>query len=160
MIIISDTSPICYLILIDCIEVLPVLYKNVIIPQAVYQELQAEATPELVKEWIQNAPDWLTIQNITNSSQSELDKLDKGEREAIILAEEVNADLLILDDKLARTIATKRGLKIIGLLGILIDAARKNLIDLPIKINELQQTSFFVSPKLLESILSQVLKNI
>ncbi|MEA5511831.1 hypothetical protein VB715_18830 [Crocosphaera sp. UHCC 0190] len=68
MIIISDTSPLCYLILIDCIEVLPVLYKKVIIPQAVYQELQAEATPELVKKWIQNAPDWLTIRNITNSS--------------------------------------------------------------------------------------------
>jgi predicted nucleic acid-binding protein len=158
MIIISDTSPLCYLILIDCIEVLPLLYKNVIIPQAVYQELQAEATPELVKEWIQNHPDWLIIKNITNASDSELDKLDKGEREAIILAEEVNADLLILDDKLARTIATQRSLKIIGLLGILIDAARNNLIDLPTKINELQQTSFFVSPKLLESILSQFKK--
>jgi predicted nucleic acid-binding protein len=158
MIIISDTSPLCYLILIDCIEVLPVLYKNVIIPQAVYQELQAEATPKAVKEWIQNHPDWLIIKNITNASDSELDKLDKGEREAIILAEEVNADLLILDDKLARTIATKRSLKIIGLLGILIDAARNNLIDLPTKINELQQTSFFVSPKLLESILSQFKK--
>ncbi|MGB5771271.1 MAG: DUF3368 domain-containing protein [Crocosphaera sp.] len=155
MIIISDTSPLCYLILIDCIEVLPVLYKNVIIPQAVYQELQAEATPKAVKEWIQNHPDWLIIKNITNASDSELNKLDKGEREAIILAEEVNADLLILDDKLARTIATQRSLKIIGLLGILIDAARNNLIDLPTKINELQQTSFFVSPKLLESILSQ-----
>jgi predicted nucleic acid-binding protein len=158
MIIISDTSPLCYLILIDCIEVLPVLYKNVIIPQAVYQELQAEATPKAVKEWIQNHPDWLIIKNITNASDSELDKLDKGEREAIILAEEVNADLLILDDKLARTIATQRSLKIIGLLGILIDAARNNLIDLPTKINELQQTSFFVSPKLLESILSQFKK--
>ncbi|MGB5596126.1 MAG: DUF3368 domain-containing protein [Crocosphaera sp.] len=49
-------------------------------------------------------------------------------------------------------------MKIIGLLGILIDAARNNLIDLPTKINELQQTSFFVSPKLLESILSQFKK--
>ncbi len=155
MIIISDTSPICYLVLIDCIEVLPILYKNVIIPEAVYEELQAEATPKAVKEWIQNYPDWLIIRNITNSSDSELNKLDKGEREAIILAEEIKANLLIVDDKLARTLATKRGFKIIGLLGILIDAARNNLIDLPTKINQLQETTFFVSPKLLQSILSK-----
>ncbi len=86
--------------------------------------------------------------------------LDKGEREGIILAEEMKANLLILDDKLARTIATQRGLKIIGLLGILLDAARNNLIDLPTKANQLQETSFFVSPKLLQSILSQYQENL
>ena len=160
MIIISDTSPLCYLILIDCIEVLPILYKTVIIPQAVYQELQAEATPKTVKEWIQNYPDWLIIRNITNSSDSELDQLDRGEREAIILAEEIKANLLIVDDKAARTMATQRGLKIIGLLGILIGAARNNLIDLPTKVNQLQETSFFISPKLLQSILSQYEENL
>lgn len=160
MIIISDTSPICYLILIDCIEVLPILYKTVIIPQAVYQELTAEATPKAVKEWIQNYPDWLIIRNITNSSDSELDKLDRGERAAIILAEEINANLLIVDDRAARTMATQRGLTIIGLLGILIDAAKNNLIDLPTKINQLQETSFFISPKLLQSILSKYQENL
>ncbi|MDJ0598599.1 MAG: DUF3368 domain-containing protein [Crocosphaera sp.] len=132
MIIISDTSPLCYLILIDCIELLPILYKNVIIPQAVYQELQAEETPKSVKEWIENYPDWLVIRNITNASDSDLDQLDKGEREAIILAEEIKATLLILDDK----------------------------IDLPTKVNQLQKTSFFVSPKLLQSILSQHQENL
>ena len=86
--------------------------------------------------------------------------LDKGEREGIILAEEMKANLLILDDKLARTIATQRGLKIIGLLGILLDAARNNLIDLPTKVNQLQENSFFVSPKLLQSILSQYQENL
>jgi predicted nucleic acid-binding protein len=155
MIIISDTSPLCYLILIDCVDVLPKLYNNVIIPQAVYQELQAEATPEPVKKWIQNHPNWLIIETINSLSDSELDRLDKGEQEAIILAEQIKADLLILDDKIARTIATQRGLKIIGLLGILLDAARGNLIDLSSKFNELQQTSFFVSPKLLESLIKQ-----
>lgn len=160
MIIISDTSPICYLVLIDCIEVLPILYENVMIPQAVYEELQAEETPKSVKEWIENYPDWLVIRNITNASDSALDKLDKGEREAIILAEEIKANLLILDDRSARTLATKRGLKIIGLLGILLDAAKNNLIDLPTKVNQLQETSFFVSPKLLQSILSQYRENL
>lgn len=99
MIIISDTSPLCYLILIDCIDILPKLYGNVIIPQAVYRELQAQATPELVKEWIQNYPDWFAVENINYSSAPELDKLDQGEKEAMILAKQINADLIILDDK-------------------------------------------------------------
>ncbi|ACB52568.1 hypothetical protein cce_3220 [Crocosphaera subtropica ATCC 51142] len=149
MIIISDTSPLCYLILIDCIDILPQLYGNVIITEAVYQELQAEATPEIVKKWIKNPPNWLIIETINDLSDTELDKLDQGEKEAIILAEEIKADLVILDDKIARNIANKRGLKIIGLLGILGNAAQNNLIDLSTKITELQQTSFFISPKLL-----------
>ncbi|HAC65601.1 MAG TPA: DUF3368 domain-containing protein, partial [Cyanothece sp. UBA12306] len=60
----------------------------------------------------------------------------------------------------ARTMATQRGLTIIGLLGILIDAAKNNLIDLPTKINQLQETSFFISPKLLQSILSKYQENL
>jgi predicted nucleic acid-binding protein len=54
MIIIADTSPLCYLILIDCIDILPKLYSQVIITEEVYQELQAPKTPEKVKQWILN----------------------------------------------------------------------------------------------------------
>ncbi|GFE70756.1 DUF3368 domain-containing protein [Chroococcus sp. FPU101] len=155
MIIISDTSPLCYLILIDCIDILPKLYGNVIIPQAVYQELQAQATPETVKEWIQNYPNWLAVETISCPAAPELEQLDQGEKEAIILAQQINANLIILDDKIARTIAIERGLNIIGLLGILCDAVQANLIDLSSKFYELQQTSFFVSPQLLESLLKK-----
>ncbi len=158
MILISDTSALCYLILIDCINVLPKLYDQVIITEIVYQELMAEGSPEIVKNWCKNIPEWLIIKTINNSSDLELDKLDPGERSAIILAEQIQADLIILDEKFARKIAKQRGLNIIGLLGILYDACLANLIE-PTKFKELQETNFFVSPKLIQDILDKINNN-
>ena len=153
MIVIADTSCICYLILLDCIELLPQLYKGVTIPNAVYLELQAPNAPTQVRQWIQNYPQWLTVKCVEISPDSELKKLDPGETEAIILAERLQADLLIVDDRFARIIARKRGLTITGLLGVLYDAALSGEIDLAKKFEALRNTSFFVNPKLLESLL-------
>lgn len=159
MIVVADTSPICYLILINSINILPELYGKIVIPQVVYQELMAKSAPEKVKNWIQNYPHWLSVENLNNISiDFELEQLDRGEKEAIVLAEKIKADLVILDDKIARNIAIKRGLKIIGLVGILYDAARIDLIDLPSKFNELQKTTFFVSPQLLATLLKKLEK--
>jgi predicted nucleic acid-binding protein len=155
MIIVSDTSPLCYLILIDCIEVLPKLYGQIIIPQIVYQELIASGTPEIVKNWCKNIPEWLIIQTIDNHSDLELEQLDPGEKSAIMLAEQVQANLIILDEKFARRIAKNRGLNVIGLLGILYDACLAKLIE-PTKFKELQETNFFVSPKLIKDILDKI----
>jgi predicted nucleic acid-binding protein len=124
MIVVSDTSPVCYLLLINQIPVLQRLYGCVIIPQAVADELRASESPLIVKSWIAQPPNWLQIQPIKLPQDIELEKLDPGEREAILLAEQLKADLVILDDKAARRIAVERGLKIIGLLGILKDANR------------------------------------
>jgi predicted nucleic acid-binding protein len=62
MIVISDTSPLNYLILIECIDVLPELYGRVVIPEGVLAELQRESTPQVVKKWIAAHPDWLEMQ--------------------------------------------------------------------------------------------------
>jgi predicted nucleic acid-binding protein len=59
MIVVSDTSPLCYLLLIDLIEVLPQLFGRVIIPQRVRNELLAPGAPKVVQEWISQPPDWL-----------------------------------------------------------------------------------------------------
>ncbi|MBF2056213.1 MAG: DUF3368 domain-containing protein [Cyanobacterium sp. T60_A2020_053] len=155
MIIISDTSPLCYLILIDCIDVLPKLYGQVIVTKTVYQELTAFGTPEKVKKWCQNLLEWLIIHSIDDNYDLELEQLDAGEKSAIILAEQISADLIILDEKFARKIAKSRGLNIIGLLGILYDACLAKLIK-PSKFQELQQTNFFVSPQLIEDILNKI----
>ncbi len=156
MIIISDTSPFCYLILIDCINILPQLYSKVIIPEVVYQELTNQSSPRKVREYLQNKPDWLIIKNHQEKVDLDLDKLDKGERSAIILAEQIKADLIILDEKLARKIAKNRNLKVIGLLGILYDACLAGLIEVE-KFKELEKTNFFVSRKLLEDIINKVI---
>ncbi|HEY9670158.1 MAG TPA: hypothetical protein V6D11_01765 [Waterburya sp.] len=112
MIIVSNTSPINYLILIGHINLLPELFQQIIIPQAVYSELSDTSVPSPVQTWIATPPDWLKIQPVSQPSDAILDLLDPGEREAILLAQELNADLLLLDDMKARRTATERGLAI------------------------------------------------
>lgn len=81
MIVVSDTSPICYFLLINQIEILPVLYKVVTIHQTVANELSASESPSVVKNWMTQPPDWLQIQANTTIQSLELEKLDPGERE-------------------------------------------------------------------------------
>ncbi|KJH69649.1 DUF3368 domain-containing protein [Aliterella atlantica] len=155
MIVVSDTSPLCYLLLIDLIEVLPQLFERVIIPQKVRDELLAADAPEVVREWIFQPPDWLEVQTITGQFDPALNQLDVGEQEAITLAIQLKVDLILLDDLAARCVATELQLEIVGLLGILGSAAEKGLIDFPRAITRLQQTSFRASSKLIDSLLQQ-----
>jgi predicted nucleic acid-binding protein len=155
MIVVSDTSPICYLLLIDQISILQELYDVVVIPQAVADELNASESPPVVQNWIAKPPDWLQIQIVGISSMSGLEKLDPGEQEAILLTEQIEAELIILDDKAARQIASERGLKIIGLLGIVKDAAQFGLLDLRVTFESLKKAGFWVAPSLLERLLRE-----
>jgi predicted nucleic acid-binding protein len=97
MIVISDTSPLCYLILIDAVELLPQLYGCVIIPEAVYAELAASGSPVKVQSWINHHPSWLEVQSPADTLDVILGQLDAGERAAIALAEQLQADLVLLD---------------------------------------------------------------
>lgn len=83
MIILSDTSPINYLILIGEIEVLRKLAGRIIIPQAVFVELQNQKTPESVRAWIDSRPDWLEVHQANLSLYMPKKKLGAGEHEAI-----------------------------------------------------------------------------
>ena len=155
MIIVSNTSPINYLILIGHINLLPELFRQVIIPQTVYNELSDTFAPSPVQTWIATPPEWLKIQPVNQPSDAVLDLLDPGERAAIILAQELNADLLLLDDMKARRAATERGIAISGILGILDRAATMELIDLPAAVQSLQNTSFWASDSLFQKLLDK-----
>jgi predicted nucleic acid-binding protein len=153
MIVIADTTPLNYLVLIDRAEVLPQLYGRVLIPTAVWQEFQRPETPEAVRAWLAQRPEWLEIRPSERNPDPALANLGAGEREAIALAEELRADRLILDDQAARRVATRRKLTVIGTLGVLVEAAERGLVDLPDAITRLQQTTFYVSPEVLEPLL-------
>ena len=155
MIVVSNTSPINYLILIGHIDLLSKLFQRIIIPQTVYNELSDAAAPLLVQNWIDTLPDWLKIQPVNQASDAIVDLLDPGERAAILLGQELNADLLLLDDMKARRTATDRGLAITGILGILDQAASMKLIDLPAAIQSLQNTSFWASDSLFQRLLDK-----
>jgi predicted nucleic acid-binding protein len=84
--------------------------------------------------------------------------LGVGELAAITLAEQLHADLLLMDDLDGRIEAERRHLKAIGTLGVLRDAALHQLIDLPQALDQLRQTNFFVSPEVLQSLLAGLRK--
>ena len=89
MIAVADTSPINYLLLIKEIDILPKMYGKVVIPRAVHEELLRPVAPEIVRAWIAEAPAWLEIHAPVNPPDSSLAKLDPGERDAIMLATEL-----------------------------------------------------------------------
>lgn len=155
MIIVSDTSPLNYLILIGQIDLLPRLFDQIIIPEAVYDELSNVAAPQRVQDWIAVIPKWLILSTVSQSGDAIVDQLDPGERAAILLAQQLNADLVLLDDMKARRIATERGLVITGVLGILDQAATMKLIDLTDAVQSLRNTSFWVSDALIQKLLDK-----
>ena len=153
--VVSNTSPLNYLILLDEIDVLPRLYDRVSIPQSVSEELQAAETPEAVRRWILNPPDWLEILSETGSLDSDLAGLHAGERDAISLAMHLQADAVLIDERRGRGEAEKRRLKVIGTIGVLAFAHECGLLNLRNAIGRLQQTTFHLSPKLVASVLQK-----
>ena len=153
MIVVADTTPVNYLILIEEIDLLPKLYGRVVIPRAVSEELMRPRAPIRVQEWMKKPPDWLEVLSPTSAVDATLSKLDAGERDAIALAEELSADQLIVDELLGRREAERRSLPVIGTVGVLREAAELGLLDLRSAFERLRQTSFHVSPAILASLL-------
>ncbi|NJL91859.1 MAG: DUF3368 domain-containing protein [Coleofasciculaceae cyanobacterium SM2_1_6] len=152
MIVVSDTSPINYLLLIDQIDLLPQLYQQIIIPDVVRREMLDPLAPFVLQQWIANPPAWLTVQTVSGVD-STLNALDLGEQAAITLAQTLPADLLIIDERLGRDVASDRSIPIVGTLGILDDAANQGLIDLADEISRLQQTNFRISRRIIQKLL-------
>jgi predicted nucleic acid-binding protein len=155
MIVIADTTPLNYLVLIDRADLLPQLFGRVLIPPAVFNELNQPEASDQVRDWLGNPPAWLQVQSLLSPPDSSLDHLDAGEREAIALAEEVKADQLLIDEAEARREAARRNLAFMGTLGVLRLAARLDLIDLPSDLARLQQTTFYIDPELIGSLLTE-----
>jgi predicted nucleic acid-binding protein len=153
---VSDTSPLGYLILIGQPELLSKTFSSISIPEQVRDELLDERAPEAIRRWMSAPPGWLTIVAVDDTgAPPEFARLHSGERAAILLAERLNADILLLDEKAARAVASLRGLHLSGTLGILADAGRRKLVDLPQAVADLQKTSFRARPDLLRKLLEQ-----
>lgn len=154
--VVSDTSPILYLLLIDQLDLLPYLYPTIIIPDVVQAEMQAEGAPAVLKNWIATPPNWLEILPSLEADAKQLQRLQPGERAAITLAQSLQANLLIVDDLDARRVAQNLGLNIVGLLGILGEAAKRDWIDFPAVLNRLlQETNSRLSPQLARDLLKE-----
>jgi predicted nucleic acid-binding protein len=154
MIVVSNTSPINNLAAIAQLNLLPQMYGKVIIPEAVYEELTkipVEGTEEV------KSSNWIEKRQAKNINLVEelKNKLDPGEAEAIALAIEIKADLLLIDERLGRGIAENLNLDIIGVLGILLEAKKRGLITLiqPL-LEQLRNSNFWIKPELYARVLA------
>jgi len=150
MVIVADTSPINYLVLIDQIGILPRLYTRVLIPPAVFDELTHPAAPSPVRDWTEHHPIWLEVVSPKNTVA--LAQLDLGESQAIALAGELGAGVVLIDELAGRQEAQRRGLKVAGTLSArqLVDQA--GLVKFDESIARLRKTSFRISQAILAEI--------
>lgn len=155
-VVVADTGPINYLVLIDRIDLLPELFDQVFVTQTVYGELTHGDTPEPVRAWTSQPPPWFTLRADPASVMDESTAaLDIGERTAIALALAIKADLLLTDDQAAIAAARRQGLVATGTLGVLDAAARRGLIDLGEAFARLKTTSFYYRQGLLDTLLAR-----
>lgn len=156
--IIADTSPIQYLVLTGNIEVLPHLYKQILVPPAVLSELQARSTPRSVYEWAAHLPGWVAVQSAPGTTA--VLELDPGETEVIHLAlwlreHDEPAEAILVDDRKARQVAETLGIPTIGTLGVLVRGAVRGWVDLPDSLYRLQvHTNFRGTPALYDAALA------
>jgi predicted nucleic acid-binding protein len=159
VLVIADTSPLNYLVLIEAIELLPRLYPCVLLPHAALDELRNPGAPGPVSRWADSLPSWIELRSGASvSSDERLARLGSGERAAILLAESVKGEepvLLLVDDDAARREAAARAFRTTGTLGILESAAQQGWIELAVYLLRLRQTNFRVSEKVLLSLIDR-----
>jgi predicted nucleic acid-binding protein len=153
-VVVSDTTPLHYLIVVEKEFILEKLYGKLIIPPAVLAELGHAAAPIKISSWASRVPAWVMVAT-PKSIPEKYSGLDLGERQALALAKEIRADLILLDDKVARRTAQQEGLKIKGTLGIIAEAANAKLLDFVETVRKVQATSMHLDQELVEEVIRQ-----
>ena len=147
-----NSTPLISLHDVGMLDVLSKMYKNVYIPHGVYEEVSVDEG--IHKDTLLSYPNFL-IQHITNESARRYFKtaLHKGEVEVMILADELNADICIIDDKLAREYAKHLGLKLTGTLGLLVKAKERGFVGLVTPLMDAMiNNEIFISKSLYENV--------
>ena len=146
MIVVSDTSPISYLHQIQRLSLLGILYGEVVIPPAVESELRVAGD-------LHSGIDWNLLRVVHPRDSEQVNalstQLDKGESEAIVLALELRADLILIDEASGREAAARLGLRRTGLLGVLLEAKRRGIItSMAVHLDRLVRgTTFRMNPQ-------------
>jgi predicted nucleic acid-binding protein len=152
-VIVSDTSPLHYLILCGAETVLPRVFSEVVIPPTVFRELQHPNTPAPVKQWAASMPSWAIVR-APQSTYPSLD-VDAGELEAICLAQEIKAAAVLMDDRAGRNAAIHCGLAVIGTVGLLERASARGLLDLADVMERLRRTNARLDSDLIHAALER-----
>jgi predicted nucleic acid-binding protein len=149
--VVADTGPLNYLVLIGCVDLLPKLFEKVSTPVAVQAELLDPDAPAAA----QPAP-WLEISPVSAAIDDPAWRaLDAGERAALALARTLSAELVVMDDRAGVAVAQRQGFTVTGTLGVLDLAAQRGLVDLADAFARLRATSFRYPPEMMDALLAQ-----
>jgi predicted nucleic acid-binding protein len=152
-VVIADTGPVNYLILIQHIDLLPRMFQKVVLPGAVQRELSSLAAPPAVQRWVFAPPAWLEV--IETQGADPAAGLHQGESAAIALAVSLHADLLLMDERKGVKVARGKGFRVTGTLGLLEMAAQRGLVDFAEAAERLRQTTFRSPETLLDLMLKR-----
>lgn len=130
MSIVSNASPLINLVRIGQLNLLRQLYNEIVIPEAVWREVVIEGSGQPGADELKSAT-WVKTQTVKNQQlvHALRQDLDAGEAEAIVLAVEHGAELLLMDERLGRESASHFNLRITGVVGVLVEAKRKGFIQ-------------------------------
>ena len=155
MIVVADTTPLNYLVLIGHIDLLSALYQRVFIPEAVHEELQKDKTPSEVRAWAAALPQWIEVRTVTPTHNALLVDLDAGEQQAIQLAMDLKVETVLMDESDGRRAALVNRLKVTGTIAVLERAANLGLIDFRAALHRLEQTNFRLSRSIRDEFLNR-----
>lgn len=141
MTVIADTSPLQYAVEIDAAQTLFKLYGRIVVPAEAYSEMLHPGVPLALRFWVKQNLRNIEVQSLQVPGNPRLALLDPGEMEAIVLAEQLFGSPLIIDDADGRREALRRGLRIIGLLGVIRDASLRGFLDFDEAIQKLRNTA-------------------
>ena len=160
MIVVADKTPLNYLIRLGYISVLNTIYGRVIAPEAVLQEMMHPDAPPEVRAWALSPPVWFEKVSVRQLDASLPSKLGMGEREAISLALEIKADLLLIDERAGRHEAEVRHIEAAGTLAVLLEASltgqlHENL-EFSERLDNLKRLGFRVSPSVMAMMIARL----
>lgn len=154
--VVSDTSPLLNLALIERLDLLESQFSEVTVPQQVWDELtDGEDGLEALRELRDDG-----LLHLVEVERSDLfveffHNLDLGETAAICYAVEQNADLVLLDERDGRRVARRHDLNVTGVIGILLRGAKTGVVNLEHELEVLREAGFWISDDLYEQILSK-----
>ena len=152
--IIVNSTPIIILGNINKLSILKEIYKEIIIPKAVFDEISAKN--DKAKSSLLQNQDWIKILEVKDKTNRKIyqSKLHNGEVEVMMLAQEISADLLIIDDNTAKKTAKFLGLTVTGTLGVLLKAKSLKIIkEIKPILEEMLQKDFYISENLIKIVL-------
>lgn len=157
--VVSNTSPILNLAIVNQLILLHRQFGEILVPSAVLDELKVtEERPgsQAIRDAISSG--WIQSREVSNAPLAQLLKqtLDRGEAEAIALAVELNADWTLLDEREGRKVAKSLGLKVTGILGVLLRAKQMGELDSlqPLMDELVNKAGFRIAPDLMSQILA------